>query len=69
MTFVDVEKAFDRVPREVVCWSLRSLYIWEWLVSVVQQCLKMLRWFGYVERKDSDDWILACRGFEVNGES
>jgi len=26
-----------------------------------------LRWFGHVEIKDSDDWVSACRSFEVNG--
>jgi len=26
-----------------------------------------LQWFGHVERKDSDDWVLACRSFEVYG--
>ena len=34
--FVDLEKAFDRVPREVVWWAMRSLGVDEWLVSVVQ---------------------------------
>ena len=30
MAFVDLEKAFDRVPREVVWWALRSLGVDEW---------------------------------------
>ena len=34
--FVDLEKAFDRVPRQVVWWSLRKLGVSEWLVKVVQ---------------------------------
>ena len=33
--FVDLEKAFDRVPREVVWWALRRLEVEEWLVRVV----------------------------------
>ena len=36
MAFVDLEKAFDRVPREVVWWALRSLGLDEWIVSVVR---------------------------------
>jgi len=27
-----------------------------------------LHWFGHVERNDSDDWISACRRFEVDLE-
>jgi len=33
--FVDFEKAFDRVPREVVRWAMRKLGLEEWLVSAV----------------------------------
>jgi len=36
MAFVDLEKAFDRVPREVVWWALRKLRVDEWLVRVIQ---------------------------------
>ena len=33
--FVDFEKAFDRVPREVISWAMRKLGVEEWLVSAV----------------------------------
>ena len=36
MAFIDLEKAFDRVPREVIWWSLRKLGVDEWLVRLVQ---------------------------------
>ena len=34
--FVDLEKAFDRVPKEALCWALRKVGIPEWIVHVVQ---------------------------------
>jgi len=33
--FVDLEKAFDRVPREVISWAMCKLGVEEWLVSAV----------------------------------
>ena len=36
MAFVDLEKAFDRIPREVVWWALRCLGVDEWIVSVIK---------------------------------
>ena len=33
--FVDLEKAFDRVPREVISWAMRNLGVKEWLVSAM----------------------------------
>ncbi len=34
--FVDLEKAFDRVPRKVLWWAMRKLGIEEWIVRLVQ---------------------------------
>ena len=33
--FVDLEKAFDRVPREVISWMVCKLEVEEWLVLAV----------------------------------
>ena len=33
MAFVDLEKAFDRVSREVVWWALRYMGVDEWMVN------------------------------------
>jgi len=33
--FVDLEKAFDRVPREVTRWAVRKAGVEEWLVKAV----------------------------------
>ena len=33
--FVDLEKAFDRDPKEVVRWALRKLGVDEWLIRTV----------------------------------
>ena len=34
--FVDLEKAFDRVPRKVLWWAMRKLGVEEWLVRTVK---------------------------------
>ena len=33
--FVNLEKALDRVPSEVISWAMRNLGVEEWLVSAV----------------------------------
>ena len=36
MALVDLEMAFDRVPRKVIWWALRKLGVEEWTVRLVQ---------------------------------
>jgi len=33
--FIDLEKAFDRIPREVIRWVVFKLEVEEWLVSAI----------------------------------
>ena len=33
---MDLEKAFDCVPRKVIWWALRKLGVEEWIVGLVQ---------------------------------
>jgi len=41
--FVDLEKAFDRVPRKVMTWALRTLGVEEWLIRVVMAMYERAR--------------------------
>ena len=43
LAFVDLEKAFDRVPRQVLWWAMRKLGIDEWIVQLVQAMYCELR--------------------------
>ena len=43
MAFVDLEKAFDHVPRDVIWWAMRKLGIDEWLVRLFQSMYKDVR--------------------------
>ena len=36
IAFVNLEKAFDRVPRKVIWWALRKLGVDEWIMRLVQ---------------------------------
>src|SRR3989442_518921 len=36
MAFVDLEKAFDRVPHEVLWWAFRHVGVEEWMVNVIK---------------------------------
>ena len=36
MAFVDLEKAFDRVPRDVVWWALRHIGVEELIIDVIK---------------------------------
>ena len=36
LAFVDLEKAFDRVPRKVIWWTMRVVKIPEWIITLVK---------------------------------
>ena len=40
MAFVYLEKAFDRVPQDVIWWAMRKLGIDKWLVRLIQSMYK-----------------------------
>ena len=41
--FVDLEKAFDRVPRKVLWWAMRKVGVEEWIVRLVQAMYNNVR--------------------------
>ena len=43
LAFIDLKKAFDKMPRKVIWWSMRKLEIDEWLVKIVQSMYKKVR--------------------------
>ena len=43
MAFVNIEKAFDRVPRKVIWWAMRKLDVEEWIVKLVQGMYENVR--------------------------
>ena len=53
--FVDLEKAFDRVPKKVVEWAMRKLGVEEWLVRAGAF---RWHWLFKVGEELADLWLL-----------
>ena len=56
MAFVDLEKTFDRVPREVIWWALRVLQIDEWIVRVIQAMYEGARTAVKIDGGESEEF-------------
>lgn len=54
--FVDLEKAFDRIPREVVRWALRSSWVPEWLVNAVMSLYERAQTVVRTKAGDSESF-------------
>ena len=57
MAFVDLEKAFDCVPRKVIWWALRKLGVEDWIVRLVQGTYTNVR-----------SWVRVGEGFSKEFE-
>ena len=51
---MDLEKAFDRVLREVISWAMRKLGVEEWLVSAV-----MSMYIGAKKQSSEQSMVIA----------
>ena len=56
LAFVDLEKAFDRVPRKVIWWAMRKLGVDEWAIRVVQGMYKDAKSRVRINGKYSEDF-------------
>ena len=59
MVFVDLEKAFDRVPREVMQWAMRKLGVEKWLVRVVMKMYEDSRMVVRILGALSEDFTVS----------
>ena len=64
MAFVDLEKAFDRVPRKVIWWALRKLGVEEWIVRLVQGMNANARSGVPWEDLYADDLVIIAESLE-----
>ena len=56
MAFVDLEKASDGVPREVVWWALRRSGVEEWLVTAIRAMYEDVTTAVKMQDGESDDF-------------
>ena len=56
MAFIDLEKAFDRVPRMVIWWALQRLGVEEWLVGVVKSMYENSLTRMKIEGRESEEF-------------
>ena len=54
--FVDLEKAFDRIPRKILWWSMRKLGVEEWLIEVVKSMYENAKSKVHLGSKLSSDF-------------
>ena len=43
MIFLDLEKAYDRIPRDLIWWAMRKRSIPEGYVKVIGTCTEQIR--------------------------
>ena len=68
MAFVDLEKAFDRVPRKVLWWALCVVGVPEWLVKVLQAMYVGARNRAHVNSFLSEEFELKVKIYVIEAD-
>ena len=58
LAFIDLEKAFDRVPRELVRWAMRKSGVEEWLVETVMVMYNDVKTVVRTKNGDSEELVV-----------
>src|SRR6267154_6405838 len=56
MAFVDLEKAFDRVPRDVEWWALRHVGVEVWIIDVIKSMYEGITTSVKINGVESEDF-------------
>ena len=59
IAFVDLEKAFYRVPRKVLLWALRSVGVDEWAIRIIQCMYTKARSRARVNGQYSEEFVVG----------
>src|SRR5271163_2891331 len=56
MAFVDLEKAFDRVPKDVLWWALRVVEVEEWTIKIIQSMYEGVKTAVRIDGGESEEF-------------
>ena len=65
MVFIDLEKAYDRVPRDLIWWCLRKKGVTEGYVTIIQDMYKDCETLISTRAGDTDNFHIGGKAFDT----